>query len=90
MDRNAKAFLILSVGPQHLGIVSRAASAADAWAMLKSVYVAWSTAGQMQLNLVVKGPGESLMEYLTHATDTCDQLLAAGYDVRNVEVVLCV
>ncbi len=91
-DRNAKAFLILSVGPQHLGTVSRAASAADAWAMLKSVYAAWSTARQMQLkqelNLVVKGPGESLMEYLTHATDTRDQLLVAGYDIRDVRVVL--
>ena len=33
-----------------------------------------------------KGPGE----YITRATDLRDQLLSAGYEVREVEVVLSV
>ncbi len=63
------------------------------WATLKSVYAAQSTARQMQLkqemNLLVKGPGETLKD-ITRATDLRDQLLSAGYEVREVEVVLSV
>ncbi len=93
-DAKAKTFLLLSVGPQHVGTVQRAKSAAEAWGTLKSVYAAQSTARQMQLkqelNLLVKGPGETLTEYITRATDLRDQLTSAGYEVREVEVVLSV
>jgi hypothetical protein len=80
--------------PYDQGTAQRAKSAAEAWATLKSVYAAQSTARQMQLkqemNLLVKGPGETLTEYITRATDLRDQLLSAGYEVREVEVVLSV
>ena len=79
--------------PYEQGTVQRAKSAAEAWATLKSVYAAQSTARQMQLkqemNLLVKGPGETLKD-ITRATDLRDQLLSAGYEVREVEVVLSV
>ena len=93
-DAKALAFMLLSVGQQHVGTVQRAKSAAEAWATLKDVYASQSTARQMQLkqelNLLVKGPGESLTDYITRATDLRDQLLSAGYEVREVEVVLSV
>jgi len=79
--------------PYDQGTAQRAKSAAEAWATLKSVYAAQSTARQMQLkqemNLLVKGPGETLKD-ITRATDLRDQLLSAGYEVREVEVVLSV
>jgi len=59
-DAKAKAFMILSVGPQHVGTVNRAASAANAWATLKSVYAAQSTARQMQLLLELNLLGSAL------------------------------
>jgi len=56
----AKAFTILSAGRQRVGTVNRAASAADAWATLKSVRAAQSTARQMQLLLELNLLGSAL------------------------------
>lgn len=92
VDAKALAQIGLHVKSFHLGTVRRAKSAKEAWDALAGVYQAKSNAKRLQLkrelNALVKGRGEPLTRYLTRATDIRDQLLAAGYEVKDEEIVM--
>ena len=93
-DQKALAQLTLHVKDQHLPLLSKAATAAEAWQMLEAVYQAQSTARQLhlkrELNCLRKEPHEPLTQYVSRATDMRDQLLAAGHTVEDQELILCI
>lgn len=93
---NAKALAVLGlhVKEHHMHLVSGAATAAQAWAALESLYMASTLPRQMQLrremNALEKGAAEPVVKYVGRAKDLRRDLLACGANLEEREVVLSV
>ena len=93
-DRLGKAWLTLSVLPQHVGTVQRAKTAREAWTVLRDTYAAQCAARRLgltrELYTLAKRPAERLTVYVGRATGLRDQLRAGGHDVSDQELTLYV
>jgi transposase InsO family protein len=90
----ALAAIGLAVEKHHLPIISKCQDAKEAWESLKATYEAKSNARKLQLkrelNHLRKEPSEPLTTYFSRATDIRDQLLSAGQEVPDDEIVLTI
>jgi hypothetical protein len=90
-DAKALALLGLNVAKHHKASLAACASAAAAWDMLADAYKAKSNARRLQLrremnNLKMVG-NEPLSKYFARGRAIMDQLLAAGHDIKEEELV---
>jgi gag-polypeptide of LTR copia-type/Domain of unknown function (DUF4219) len=87
----ALALLTLYVADHHLSSVAACETAKDAWDALESTYKAKSKARRLQLkqelNFIKLGRDEPITKYVARAKNIRDELLAAGHDITEEEVV---
>ena len=93
-DEKALALIMLFVADYHLSTLAECESAKEAWdklaAIHKSKSIARRTLLRKELTSLEMSGVESLTQYVARAKNIRDQLIAAGYDVREDEVVLAV
>lgn len=87
----ALALIGLSVAKHHKASIAACEDAASAWELLEAAYKAKSNARRLQLkrdmNNLRMGVVEPLSVYIARGRGIMDQLLAAGHDVKEEELV---
>lgn len=94
VDAKALARIMLYVKDHHLATLASCKTAKEAWSKLESIHKAKSVARRMllrrELTTLTKTAGEPVTKYVDRAKGIRDQLTAAGYEVREDEIVLAV
>ena len=90
-DKKAKAWLTLNVQDEHVEAVESAGSAREAWAALEKTFKGKSTARKLEasrlLSVLEMEPTEEITEYVGRAKALRTDLLSAGCEVSEEQVV---
>jgi hypothetical protein len=94
IDARARALIGLCVRDHHLSTLRDCKTAKKAWEALEAIYKAKSNARRLQLkkelNSLRMEASEPMTKYVSRARALQEQLYAAGYPIRDEEVVLSV